>query len=496
MNDSKDAHINSNDTRRSLGNIHGIRGIFGIIITLLYLFLTFIAVKLLFGSFEFATISLIPWMTILVDGGDRVIRYFIEFKKQIKRVIYLKKTDKSIKTLDSFISVPRRYSDTLTEFEVNPYAIIMSVYNIENDWDYFKKIIEPWKNEVYIVDDNSSDKTRDLITAGGFNLIKNPLSNHKPYSIRYGLSKLPSEIKTVMVIDPDVEIPDRITLERAIFDFQRSKAAACGLEVLPSFNQDKNMVWTCQMLEYEDSMSLGRIVPHNHVFTSGASALYKRDILEEMLKQTSLSMYAEDMEISIQLISSKLRTYFDKRVTTRTLIPPTLKKLTLQRMSWSFGQLKVTTSYFKKAFIKDDPFFIYNFYIYNFFIIILMHPLRVISIIAYFISLGAILLGYFNPYYLSYEFIPTFTLLFMTIFFVLWSIESIFWSSNIHQKIKEDKNWNFTGYITALVVYAFYRFYLILIPNTLGYLNFISFKLFKRMIFKDAYQINKYLFRF
>lgn len=250
------------------------------------------------------------------------------------------------------------------------------------------------------------------------------------------------------------------------------------------------------MLEYEDSMSLGRIVPHNHVFTSGASAFYKRDVLEEMLKQTSLSMYAEDMEISIQLISSKLRTYFDRRVTTRTLIPSTLKKLTLQRMSWSVGQLKVTTSYFKKAFIKDDPFFIYNFYFYNFFIIILMHPLRVISIIAYFISLGAILLGYFNPYYLSYKFIPTFTLLFMTIFFVLWSVESLFWSSNIHPKIREDKDWNLAKYITTSVAYAFYRFYLILIPNTLGYLNFISFKLFKRMIFKDAYQINKYIFRF
>ncbi|MDD3985088.1 MAG: hypothetical protein PHY59_04185 [Methanobacterium sp.] len=44
-----------------------------------------------------------------------------------------------------------------------------------------------------------------------------------------------------MVIDPDVELPDRITLERVIFDFQRSEAAACGLEVLPSFDQIK--VW-------------------------------------------------------------------------------------------------------------------------------------------------------------------------------------------------------------------------------------------------------------
>ncbi|MDD3985087.1 MAG: hypothetical protein PHY59_04180 [Methanobacterium sp.] len=137
----------------------GIRGVFGILIALLYLFLTFIAIRLLWGSLEFVTIALIPWMTILVDGGDRVIRYFIEFKKQVKRVRYLKKTDKSIKTLEGFTSVPKRYSDTLTEFEVNPYAIIISVYNLENHWDYFKKIIELWKNEVYIVDDNSSDST-------------------------------------------------------------------------------------------------------------------------------------------------------------------------------------------------------------------------------------------------------------------------------------------------------------------------------------------------
>ncbi|MEN4018518.1 MAG: glycosyltransferase family 2 protein [Methanobacterium sp.] len=202
------------------------------------------------------------------------------------------------------------------------------------------------------------------------------------------------------------------------------------------------------------------------------------------------------MEISIQLISSKLRTYFDRRAITRTVVPSTLKKLTLQRMSWSLGQLKVTSSYFKKVFIKDDPFFIYNFYIYTFFIVILMHPLRIIATILYFISLGAVLFGHFDPFYLNYQFFPTFVLTFMTIFYILWSIESVLWSSNISSRLKEDKDWNLTKYFTVVVAYAFYRFYLILIPNTLGYLNFISFKLFKRMIFKDAYMINKYIFRF
>lgn len=256
------------------------------------------------------------------------------------------------------------------------------------------------------------------------------------------------------------------------------------------------MLWACQMLEYEDAMSFGRIVPHNNIFTSGASTFFKREVLEEMLKQTSLSMYAEDMEISIQLISSKLRTYYDKRAITRTFVPSTLKKLTLQHMSWSFGQLKVTTSYFKRGFIKDDPFFIYNFYIYNFFIIILMHPLRIIGIIAYFISLGAVLFGYFNPFYFKYQFIPTFTLLFMTIFYVLMTLESLFWSFNINLKLKHDKDWSLTKYFAAVPACFFYRFYLILVPNTLGYLNFISFKLLKRMIFKDAYLINRYIFRF
>jgi len=487
----------SENKSNNLSSMSGIRSIFGIIVMLLYLLLIFTAINLI--VFEFDAIALMLWMTILIEGGDRVIRYFLEFKRNVKHVRYLKKRDKSIKTLKSLTSVPKRYSDALTDFEVKPYAILLCVNNIEHDWKELKEVMEPWKNEIYVIDDNSKDMTGYLISNAGFNLIKSPLSNpriHKPESILHGLSRIPPEIKTVMVIDPDVELPDRITLERAIFDFQRSGSAACGIQVLPSFKQSKSMVWACQMLEYEDAMYFGRAVPHNQICTSGASALYKRDVLDEMLKQTSLSMYAEDMEISIQLITSKLRIYFDKRAVTRTEVPSTLKKLTLQRMSWSFGQLKVTMAYFKKAFIKDDPFFIYNFYFYNFFIVILMHPLRIIAIIAYFISLGAVLFGYFNPFYLRYQFIPTFALLFMTIFYVLMSIETLFWSGNINSKIKQDKDWNLTKYFAAAPACVFYKFYLILVPNTLGYLNFISFKLFKTMIFKDAYIINKYIFRF
>jgi len=78
----------------------------------------------------------------------------------------------------------------------------------------------------------------------------------------------------------------------------------------------------------------------------------------------------------------------------------------------------------------------------------------------------------------------------------LMSIETLFWSGNINSKIKQDKDWNLTKYFAAAPACVFYKFYLILVPNTLGYLNFISFKLFKTMIFKDAYIINKYIFRF
>jgi len=222
----------SENKSNNLG-ICGVRSIFGIIVVLLYFFLMFTAIKLL-GYFEFDVMALSIWMTILVEGGDRVIRYFIEFKKRIKHVRYLKRIDKSNKTLKSFTSVPERYSDTLNEFEIEPYVIMFSTYNIENVWKKVKKSMEPWKNEIYILDDNSKDMTRDLISDAGFNLIKNPSRLHKPGSILHGLSRIPPEIETVMVIDPDVELPDRITLERVIFDFQRSGAAACGIQVLPS----------------------------------------------------------------------------------------------------------------------------------------------------------------------------------------------------------------------------------------------------------------------
>jgi Uri superfamily endonuclease len=85
---------------------------------------------------------LVLWATVLVDGGDRVIRYFIELKKRTKHVRYLKKKNKSI----NLIKTPPP---------------------------------------------------------------KNSFRNHKPRSILYALSKLPSKIETVMIIDPDVELLDR-----------------------------------------------------------------------------------------------------------------------------------------------------------------------------------------------------------------------------------------------------------------------------------------------
>lgn len=487
---------------------NGLRAVVGIIIFVFYFIFAFFFVKIVVGSVTLAIIlQIIPISIILLDGGDRVIRYLVELKKQIVRARFNRahselkteefkkesgkesilieekgRVSKRTSFFSNLVKPRERYSDGLKTFLLKPYCIMASVYNIEGEWEQIWPGLSPWKDVLFIVDDASTDNTRSIIAKSGVNVISNPVNTNKPGALQFGLSRLPSEIETVMIIDPDVELPDKITLKRAIFDFQRSNAAACGLQILPLMN-NHGFYELCQNMEYEDSMAFGKIVPHNYIFTSGGGALYKKQPLEDSLKLSSKSIYAEDLETSLIIVSDKLRTYFDDRVVIRTEVPTTIKKLTLQKMGWYFGLAKVTFSFIRKALSNKDLFLLYHFYIYNLIINIILHPLRVIAIFIYVISVIALVLEPWGSSVAQYQLIPTISIISITLFYLLLSLETFLWSPDLRRRD-----------ILAIFIFPIYKVYLNIVPITLAYINYILWKLFKVKLVNDHYEKSKAIF--
>src|SRR5262249_1990156 len=144
--------------------------------------------------------------------------------------------------------------------------------------------------------------------------------NHKkPGALRQLLRTLPSEIQTVVILDPDVRFiapsgSARATLERVISDLQRSGAAACTPRV-----QARRGGWLedCQGFEYELACGLGRKSLGDMACNSGVS-VYRRSALERVFERHSLSVYAEDFENSLLMLAAGERIYYDDRLVIET----------------------------------------------------------------------------------------------------------------------------------------------------------------------------------
>jgi cellulose synthase/poly-beta-1,6-N-acetylglucosamine synthase-like glycosyltransferase/predicted regulator of Ras-like GTPase activity (Roadblock/LC7/MglB family) len=466
----------------------GLRALIGIILFSAYFGLSFVVIYYLYGQSVswWYLLTIVPWVCVIFDGGDRLIRYFMELKKQFNRIKYVKnmKNSQMLQKYEEFPTItrnltysPPRYSDSLETFDLKPYVILAAVYNIEDEWDKLWPHLKHFKDHLFFVDDISKDNTMEVVSHAGVKIIPNPIKTNKPGGLLYGISKLDPDIETVVVIDPDIELPDRVTLERAIFDQQRSGAGAVGVQVLPSMNQEHNVLWRCQYVEYSDSMSFGKTAQHDSIFLSGAAAIFDKEVLKQHLLMSSRSVYAEDLEISMLILISDLRTYFDKRVIFSTDVPLTLQRITLQRIGWHFGMLRVAIPYILKARSKKDTLFYYNFYFYILIINILIHPLKVLAIFSYVISLFAFLLGFIFPELLQYQFMSLSSIILISLFYIILSADSLIWSPDFSYRD-----------IGTILYFALYKGYLNLLPITIGYLNYFLYFFFEKKLVNDPYE--------
>ncbi|HTC52656.1 MAG TPA: glycosyltransferase family 2 protein [Steroidobacteraceae bacterium] len=365
--------------------------------------------------------------------------------------------------------------------DLSPYAIIASLHDEADDMDRITATLQPFKEAVWLIDDASSDDTLLRLRRDGWNCLPGVINRKKPAALRHLLQTLPAEIRTVVVMDPDVRwvvAPgmERATLEQVISDLQRSGAAACTPRV-----QARRGGWLeeCQAFEYELACGLGRKSLGELCCNSGVS-VYSRVALEAALNRHSLSVYAEDFENSLLLLEVGERIYYDDRLIIETQAKATWKNLLSQRVGWAFGCAKVVFERLPQIFAiaRRGPLGAYQYVFYLCINGVLLLPLKLLSSVLLAMSLlkalDDLLLTQWLPLRPWNE----------PLLFCLWYGKStlILFLACLAALPRGERR-------RHLATVPFYSFYGLLqyIPTTIGYFNLLALRVSGRRLYADHY---------
>lgn len=362
-----------------------------------------------------------------------------------------------------------------------PYAIIASVFNLGDELDEFMERLGPYRDRVWLISDGSTDNTAKRLVQAGWRCLDEEVNRHKPGAIQYLLSKLPPQIETVMVIDPDVKICSReegslVDLDRAVADLQHSGAAACCPRV--AIEKD-GILARFQALEYVLACVVGRRSLADFVITSGVS-IYRRDALERALDQHSLSIYAEDLENSVVLLHAGERIYYDGRLLTLTHGPHTIRHWFSQRVGWYYGLIRVYTQHLPQLWhiARRTPFAMYNFVAYVGVLGLALHVLRIASAGLLFVSVLAI----FDKLFVIDQ-LRSGTAINPVFFAGAFACYVVFGAIALLTVVPRRER----AYIAPILPLYFIYVLAHLVPITVGFANWIALRWWGRRLYRDHY---------
>lgn len=365
---------------------------------------------------------------------------------------------------------------------LRPYAIVASVFNLGDRLDEFTEAFAPYRDRVWLISDGSTDSTVTRLVQDGWRCFDDGVNRRKPAALRVLLERLPAHIETVMVIDPDIRIRglsggSSADLERVIGDFQQSGAAAVCPRVMI---EPDGFLARFQAFEYALAFRIGRESLADYSITSGVS-IYRRDALWRALREHSLSVYAEDLENALILLSQGERIYYDGRLVVSTEGPGTLGRWFSQRVGWYHGLLKVYTERLGAIWriSKRTPFAGYHFVIYIGGLSLVLHLVKILSALLLLLSL----IGGFDSLFLAHL-LPRNTLTSPSYFigavgsYLALGVIALF---TVVPKAER-------AYIAPIV--PLYLLYALthLLPMTIGFSNFIAVRLWGRRLYKDHYE--------
>lgn len=369
----------------------------------------------------------------------------------------------------------------LRHVALQPYAIIISVHDIRPEADDIFELLAPYKARTWFVDDCSSDDTALYLRFNGWHCLASSANLKKPAALKTLLERLPADVKTVVVLDPDSAPLDSgrfdvSDLEQAVRRFQHGGAAACCPRI--RIREDGPMV-SFQLFECELVFALGRKGMSPHCITSGVS-IYDRDSLQSALDEHSLSVYAEDLENSLILLARGFDIHYDDDLTVETDGKASFAGWFSQRVGWSFGLLRVCASRWREMLrvASRSPWSFYNIAVYVGLMSVALYPVKAAGIIVLSLSflnafdtvLGTDLIpdtALTNPAYFASTY-ATYTLL------------AACMAAYLRPRARLS---------TLLMAVSFYLFYAMANAAAMGvgYLNWFSIRLTGRRVFRDHY---------
>src|SRR5260221_8085584 len=286
-----------------------------------------------------------------------------------------------------------------------PFAIIASVFNLEDRLEEFMEAFWPYRHRVWLISDGSTDNTVLRLRQAGWRCFEDGVNRRKPGALRRLLEHLPAHIETVMVIDPDIRIRglgdgSTIDVGQFVSDFQRSGAAAACPRIMI---EPDGFLARFQAFEYALAFRVGRESLADFSDTSGVS-FYRRSALARALSEHSLSVYAEDFENALILLSHGIRISYDGCLVVSTEGPGSLQRWFSQRVGWYHGLIKVYIERFSEVLriSRRSPFAAYNYLIYIGGMGLAIHLVKIVSaallLLSFLGGLDVLLLDNFVPH--------------------------------------------------------------------------------------------------
>jgi cellulose synthase/poly-beta-1,6-N-acetylglucosamine synthase-like glycosyltransferase len=367
------------------------------------------------------------------------------------------------------------------EAHLRPYVLVASVHNLGVDAHDFIEAMEPYRERLWIIDDASTDETAFVLEEAGLRCLRGHPNQRKPAAIRDLLFAVPAEAETIVVLDPDARFepgPEDVSaLDRVVFEFQRTGAAACCPRL--AVREDG---WLARMqgLEYAVAFGLGRKSLADHSVTSGI-AIYRADALRRVLDDHSLSVYAEDLNNALLLLGRGEKVYYDERLVVRTEGKRTWRSWFSQRVGWAYGLLKVYPGHLP-AIVRaaaGRPWLAYQYLVYMGLFTLLFHPLKIAALLVLASSTANGL-----DTLLGLDWIPDTTATDPSYFLFGYLKYTILAGVSVAVSAPRGARRRLVG---AVPLYFFYALAQI-VPSTVGYLNWFTLRFAGRRIYRDHYQ--------
>ena len=226
--------------------------------------------------------------------------------------------------------------------ELPPLTILIPAHNEEK---FIKETLEAIKNlnyqkfEVIVIDDNSSDRTSDVVEEylkyENFHLIKLLKNVGKAKALNIGLKFVKTDLIVVIDADTILEKDSLIYMSHHFNKIPRLAAVTGNPRVL----NRTNLLTYIQIAEFSSIICLIKRAQRaiGRIFTvSGAFTMYNKNIIAEV-GGFSPCTATEDIDITWKLEKKFYNVFYEPRGIAYIRVPERIKELIRQRKRWALG---------------------------------------------------------------------------------------------------------------------------------------------------------------